>query len=785
MSNERASGWLLLGVSGLLLTGSLLSPVSAQQQLPGIIVPVPPASPPPPVIQPQPEPATPQPQVSAPTPLPTAPKAPTAAKALTKAPPPITAAPAPFAATQPAPAAPAPAPVATPQAPQPVANDPASVPGTLIVRTDAYAPVTTITAGDLAATPGSTITDALQLRPGVAGSTFAPGASRPIIRGLDNFRVRTQENGIATGDVSALSEDHGIPVDPFAAQTVEVIRGPAALRYGSQTVGGVVSVENDRIPSAIPRNGYSGEVRGGLNSIDNGREGAFRVTAGSGNFALHADGFKRRADDYGTPQGRQVNSFVDSQGHSLGASFVGRDGFFGVSYTRYESLYGIPGGQNAGTERPRIDMQQDKVLSKGEWRVRDFGIDAIKLWLGYSIYSHNEVVFKTDADTGIGTDKVGSRFTNREQEGRVEISHLPFGTLLGAVRGSVGVQWGDKRTIGSSFEGGDNLLEPATTNMIAAYVFEELRLSQTLRLQAAGRIERQETKGVGVVDPFGEALLANRLAVFTPTSSSIGALYDLPLGVVARLTAQHSERAPQAPELFSKGAHEATGTFEIGNPDLKLEKANSIEAGFSRSKAPVRFDVSTFYTRYHDFIFRRLTGQQCDDTLASCGTGSELNQLVFGQRDATFYGAELATQIDVLPIGRGTWGFEGQYDFVRAHFSGDVNVPRIPPHRLGGGLFYRDDSWLARVFALHAFRQDTVSSIDPKDTPTNGYTLLNAELSYTWRSASDGQIVPEMTIGLKGNNLLDDDVRNHVSFKKDEVLQPGRTFKLFGSVKFN
>ena len=641
--------------------------------------------------------------------------------------------------------------------------------------------MTTVTARDLAATPGATITDALQLRPGVAGSTFAPGASRPIIRGLDNFRVRTQENGIGTGDVSALSEDHGIPVDPFAADTVEVIRGPATLRYGSQAVGGVVSVENDRSPSIIPRNGISGEIRGGLNSVDNGRDSAFKVTAGAGGVALHADGFKRRADDYATPQGRQFNSFVDSRGYSLGGSVIGSEGFLGVAYTRYESLYGIPGGVAAITARPRIDLHQDKVLAKGEWRVRDFGIEAIKLWLGYSVYAHTEL----DFDVATGADALGSRFTNREQEGRVEIVQSPVRSALGELRGSAGVQWGDKRTIGASFSGGDNLLEPTTTQMLAAFAFQELRLTEKLRVQAAGRIERQDTKGIGVDDPFGAALLANRERVFTPTSGSIGALYNLPMNVVARLTTQYVERAPQAPELFSKGAHDATGTFEIGNPDLRIEKAKTLEFGFSRAKAPLRFDASAYYTRYNDFIFRRLTGAQCDGTLDSCGAGSDLNQLVFGQRDATFYGVEVAAQLDVASIWRGVWGVEGQYDYVRARFDGDVNVPRIPPQRLGAGLFYRDNAWFARLFALHAFRQDTVSSIDPKDTPTSGYTLLNADLSYTWKSESGGAVVPEMTIGLRGNNLLDDDIRNHVSFKKDEVLQPGRTIKLFGSVKFN
>ena len=192
-----------------------------------------------------------------------------------------------------------------------------------------------------------------------------------------------------------------------------------------------------------------------------------------------------------------------------------------------------------------------------------------------------------------------------------------------------------------------------------------------------------------------------------------------------------------------------------------------------------------FHTRYDGFVFKSFTGRDCDDTLASCGSGSELAELVFAQRDATFTGAEIGAEVDIGRVHRGVWGVSGQYDFVRASFDDHVNVPRIPPHRVGAGLYYRDPAWAARVFTLTAFRQDDVSSIDARDTPTNGYTLLNAELAYTFKTRDDGNLASSMTIGLKAENLLDDDVRNHVSFKKDEVLQPGRTFRLFGSIKFN
>lgn len=665
------------------------------------------------------------------------------------------------------------------------------LPGTLIVVDDAFVPVTVTTAREIEATHGATITESLQTKPGISGTNFAPGSNRPIIRGLDTYRVRVQENGIGTADVAALSEDHAVPIDPFSADRIEVVRGPATLRYGSQAIGGVVAIENERIPTYEPKGGFSGEIRGGLSSVDEGRDGALRATGGVNGVVVHADAFKRQAEDYDTPRGRQLNSFVDSEGFAVGGSLVGPSGFLGIAFARVDSLYGIP-GEEAEEARPRIDLLQDKVMLRGEWRVRDMGIEAVRLWFGASDYEHVELArhgAHGEEEDGENEEEegfeVGNRFTNEEYEGRVEIQHLPIVTSLGTLRGAIGTQAFTRNTRGQSFEG-DSLLAPAETDSIAAFVFEELDVTRELTLQVAGRIEHTQVDGSGREDPLNPDVPLTAIGRdFTPVSVSLGGLYRLPAGTVLSLNGQYVERAPDAAELFSAGIHEATETFEIGNPDLDIERAATVEVGLRKASGPFRYDATAFYTLYDGFIFKGLTGETCGETLASCGIEDELDQVLFDQRNAVFYGVEIGAQYDVAPIWNGVWGVDGQYDFVHAEFDGGGNVPRIPPHRLGGGLFYRDANWFARAGVLHAFEQNRFS-VEFEEEATPGYTLVSAEISYTSRFAGIGGLSQEVTIGLRGENLADDEVLNHASFKRrEDVLLPGANVRLFGSIKFN
>lgn len=252
--------------------------------------------------------------------------------------------------------------------------------------------------------------------------------------------------------------------------------------------------------------------------------------------------------------------------------------------------------------------------------------------------------------------------------------------------------------------------------------------------------------------------------------------------MVATLNAQYTQRAPAAPELYSRGSDGASGTFVIGNPDLNIETAQSIELGLKRTKGTFRFEANVYYTRYLDFIFKQVTGNRCVDTFATCNpVAGPLTQVVYGQNDANFRGAELAAQVDVTQLGNGTFGIDGQFDIVRATFTDGVNVPRIPPMRVGGGVWWRSPEWYARVGLLHAFAQNDISI---NETPTDGYNLLKAELAYTHAFTRTDMGLREIAVGISGDNLLDENIRNHISFKKAEVLQPGRSVRLFTNVRF-
>jgi iron complex outermembrane receptor protein len=718
------------------------------------------------------------------------------------------------------------APAAQPQ-PAPVVAAPQQ--GVLPIVTDQFATVTVVPNEEIRRQGGGTLGDLLFSKPGITGSEFAPGASsRPIIRGLDVNRVGIIENGIGSNGASDLGEDHFVPIDPIATNQVEVIRGPATLRYGSTAIGGVVSATNNRIPDALPScaaapfqtyglpvkaplaNAQSpgcltAETRTAVNSVDRGAEGAILLDAGGGNFAIHADAYGRKSGDYNIPSypylndptkpfnGRQPNSAAQADGASIGGSYIFQGGFIGAAITQNDQLYHIPGIDGAD-HQTRIDAHQTKFTAKGEYRPDAAAIDAVRFWAGATDYKHNEIGLADVNDPA--TDGVRQTFTNKEQEGRVEVQFAPFNIRFAALTTAVGVQASHQELtapspddIGSPING---LWDPNKNTKVAGYVFNELKFSDTTKAQIAGRIERADLSGstpafIPVafdlnVDPNAIGPATSRNLNFTPKSGSIGLIQNLPWDLVASITGQYVERAPKPAELFSRGAHDATTTFDIGNPNLGIETAKSIEAGLRRATGPLRFELTGYYTKFNGFIFRRLDGNTCGEGICQIGPGLELNQAIYSQRDATFRGGEFQFQYDVLPVWNGLFGVEGQYDIVRATFEDGTNVPRIPPQRVGGGVFYRDTNWLMRLNLLHAFAQNDVAVI--AETPTPGYNLLKAEISYKTKLDASRFGAREIMVGLVGNNLLNENIRNSVSYNKDEVLLPGIGVRAFANLKF-
>ena len=717
----------------------------------------------------------------------------------------------------------------SPTPPQPQPTPPAATPqqGVLPIVTDQFATVTVVPNEEIRREGGAQLGDLLFSKPGITGSSFAPGASnRPIIRGLDVNRVGITENGVGGGGASDLGEDHFVPIDPVATNQIEVIRGPAALRYGSTSIGGIVSATNNRIPDALPSCAaapfqtyglpakaplagveapgcVTAETRTAVSSVDRGVEGGVLLDAGGGNFALHADAHGRKATDYGIPSypylfdqtrlvvnGRQPNSATQTDGASIGGSYIFHGGFVGAAITQNDALYHIPGIDGAD-HQTRIDAHQTKITAKGEYRPDAAAIDAIRFWAGATDYRHNEIGLLDPADPT--TDGVRQTFTNKEQELRVEVQLMPFNARFATVTTAFGLQAGHQELTapspddpGTLFNG---LWDPNRNTREAGYVFNEIKFTEATKAQIAGRIEHVDLSG-SMPDfppdflPGGnpQTSIARNLH-YTPKSGSVGLIQNLPYDLVGSITAQYVERAPKPAELFSRGAHDATATFDIGNPNLTIETAKSVEVGLRRATGPLRFEATAYYTRFNNFIFRRLTGVMCDGDFESCGApDAELRQAVYSQRDAIFRGGEFQSQLDIGPLYGGIWGIEDQFDIVRATFTDGTNVPRIPPVRVGGGVYWRDTNWLARVNLLHAFAQNDIAAIG--ETPTAGYNLLKAEISYKTTLDPSWFGAREMYVGLVGNNLLNENIRNSVSYTKDEVLLPGLGVRAFANLKF-
>jgi len=635
-------------------------------------------------------------------------------------------------------------------------------------------PVSVLSGDDLSLRSAATLGETLATQPGVSSTYFGPGASRPVIRGLGGDRIRVLEDGVGAGDASSTSPDHAVSLSPLSAKSIEVVRGPATLLYGSSAVGGVVNVLDDRIPDAAPDNVVGGvaEVLGG--SVNDEWGGGISLKAGRGPLVFHGGYDRRESEDLKIPGfaesaalraqeegggeelaeeeeafGVLPNSAVETTSGTVGASYVGHKGFFGAAWTGFDTLYGVPGGhsheeghegeegeEHEGEAAPvRIDLRQRRVDLRGA-RTEPFGgFRAAKVRFGVTDYEHTE----------LEGDEVGTLFLNDSWEGRLELLHKPFG----AVAGSFGVQIASR-----DFEaiGAEVFVPPTETRAFAGFIFEEVGQG-AWRGQFGGRLEHQNIKALGDVGLERS---------FDGVSGSAGLVYRGTGSFGAGLTLAYSEKVPNAEELYANGPHIATRAFEIGDPDLGKEKSLGLDLSLNKRAGPVTGQFAVFLNRFDDYIYEELTGEEEDG----------LQVVRFVQRDATFRGFEASAAIELMHTEPRHVDLELQADYVRASLRGGSEdpLPRIPPFRYGAALHYQDNHLEGRFEVRGTAEQNRVSSL--AELPTEGYTFLNASLSYRFLV---GRTIFQLRV--QGNNLTDEEGRNHVSFLKDVAPLPGRDFR--------
>ena len=605
---------------------------------------------------------------------------------------------------------------------------------------DALSKPTEVLAGErLDENRAASLGETLSSLPGVQSSNFGPGVGRPVLRGMDGPRVAVLSDGMGTQDVSTVSQDHSPAVEAFLADQIEVLKGPSTLLYGSGAIGGLVNVVDGRIPQAAIDGGFGGRVEMRFDAGDrDGQTDMFRVDGGNDRFALHADGVYRNQKDYDTPQGRQANAFIDTKTGSLGGSLLGDWGFVGVSATRFEDDYGNPGepGDLAAGERGVwLRMRQNRYDLKGGLTDPWGEGSGLRFSVGHTDYDHVE----------FEGDEVGTTFKKTANEGRVEASFASTGAWTGAA----GLQGGD-----STFEAiGEEAFVPRTSTRSLGVFGVARGKFDPLQLDLGARVDRIES------DPENGGS-----RTFRPLSLS--AALSWKLDQQWRLTANldHAERAPAEEELFADGPHIATLAYEIGSADLGKEKANQLELGAQYRGERIDAKLSAYYNRFDDFIYLVDTGESWywDEE------DEELPVRQWSQADARFRGFEGEATFHLLDDERGSWDLRVYGDTVRGTLASGGNLPRIAPSRIGAQLRWENEHWRASLGALRYAKQDKVAD---GETPTGGYTLVDAHLAY--HRDFGGRAAWE--VFADGSNLTDQVARVHTSFLKDSVVLPGRS----------
>ena len=599
-------------------------------------------------------------------------------------------------------------------------------------------PAKVLSGDELRAKLGSSLGDTLSSELGVSASAFGAGASRPIIRGLEGNRVKVLENGMSVSDLSGLSNDHAVTGESATARQIEILRGPAALLYGSGAIGGLVNVVNERIPAELHEK-PTGVVETRYSSVDHGKAVSFSGDAAAGQVALHVDGSGHDAGDYGIPDGPDGDTVLNSalRQHTLGAgaSYIGERGFFGASVSSLKKHYGIPGGEGA-----RIDMEQTRYDIDGQLDRPMAGFEKLRFKAGHTDYGHVEL----NAEGGPETI-----FSNRSTETRLELTHRP----IAGWDGSFGFQTEHTRFSGLSADSGESATVPVTVSDTHAAFLVEQRQVGHARVNAGVRLESVKREPEGGMPRRSFDLL----------SYSAGAVWPVAQDYSVGVTASVAQRAPGTDELYSGGPHESTLTYDIGNPNFKKETSRNLELSFRKTTGMVRWQANLFENRVRDFIYGEVSDTLLDDEGLP---GDELRERIFRQADATIRGAEAEISYNQHPGSQGL-SLRAFGDLSRGSLDDAGSLPLQPAKRVGFEAGYKQGAVRGGVSVLRALKQERLASFET--TPTPGYTQLDANLSYTQHLRNG-----DLTWFIIAKNLLNEEIRVSTSVLKDIAPLAGR-----------
>jgi len=687
----------------------------------------------------------------------------------------------------------------------------------------------------------NTLGETLKGEIGINNASFGPGVGHPVVRGHTGNRVGILQNGVGTTDVSNQSADHAEGVEVSFADRIEIIRGPASLLYGSGAIGGVINLIDGRIPETVPEKPQL-VIEQTYNDNNSEDRTVFRLDAGTGNFGFHLEGFRRDSDDveisgyaideaaieaqeellhahegeheaehgdehhddedeHGHEDEEELpntrgyigNSDSESDGGSIGFSFVGERGFIGFSTSTLNNEYGLPPGSHThahgdeedehhddedehGDEHEdehedeghadedddhghgeeevefvRLDIEKTRYDLRAGLDFDDGLIESLKTSFAYTDYEHDEVEYFED-----GGQVVGTTYSNEGYEGRMTVNRR----ATGAWSGIYGIQFTDNEF---SAVGEEAFIPESDIRNFGVFGFEQFE-GERFNLELGFRYDSNEAE-TGQCDSDESEFSASGSVLYRINDES-NAFFGL----------TRAARTPSVEELFSNVdsntcnrvaddedlvLHAATNLLEIGNPNLDTETSDNLEIGYRYHTGRITGEISAYINQIDDYIFLNITGEEFEEQLIAEHTA----------RDAEFKGIEARLNINVYesaPFGV-NWSLFG--DSVNADFDAGGDIPLIPADKIGTEIEFYGPHWTFHIHMTSVSDQDDTGEFE---LPTDGYDEISLYGDYHWDLGNAG----ELKVFVKGNNLTDEEIRNHTSRLKNYAPEPGRSYLL-------
>jgi iron complex outermembrane receptor protein len=602
-----------------------------------------------------------------------------------------------------------------------------------------------------------TLIEGLATIPGVSQVSTGTSIGKPVIRGLSGNRVLVYSQGVRMEN-QQFGDEHGLGLNDAGVESVEVIKGPASLLYGSDALGGVLYFNSEKFAKT---NTFQGDFSQRLFSNTLGSNTSLGLKTSTENWKYLVRGSYSLHSDYKISDGNRVtNTRYNEQDFKAG---------IGYSNSRFSSVL------RYNFNKLDLGIPENGIAEQST----NYNTDFPKQGVFNHLLSLNSTVFlknsKLDIDLGyISNDR--SEFEDSD----VAILHMKLKTLnynlkyyfpkIGKLESILGIQGMQQTNLNSGIE---FLIPDAATNDFGVFGTANYEWKSNV-IQAGIRFDNRNisSESQGVSGDEGSFEAVNKS--FNSINGSLGYKTNLTEKLTLRLNFASGFRAPNLAELTSNGVHEGTNRYEIGNSALKTEQNVQSDLNLEYKNSHFEFFVNGFYNHINNYIYTNPSGLVID--------GNDVFNYI--QDNAKLYGGEIGLHFHPHPLD---WlHFESSFENVtgkkQSQSLGSDFLPLIPANNWNNTLRaeFNIKNWLKDGFATFnvskTFNQNNVSGFETK---SNGYTLVNFGIGGDLKFGKT-----TFNINLNGNNLFDKSYIAHLSrLKTDGIPNIGRNIIL--GINFN